>query len=69
MVFFRRRETDKDDPWLYEKMILFAVGAAAALAGMLLDESWIIILAALLLVTGMALRLVPRKGREGEDED
>jgi hypothetical protein len=61
-MFFRRRDDQGVDPWLFEKMALFTAGAIAALVGMLLDEAWIMALAGALLLGGLALRLVPRGG-------
>ncbi len=59
-MFFRRRASDKDDPWLTEKLWLFTLGGVAALVGMLMDNTMVMILGALLLVGGIILRFLPR---------
>jgi hypothetical protein len=59
-MFFRRGASHHDDPWLVEKLWLFTAGAVAAIAGMLLDNAWLIAIAALLLVAGVFIRFLPR---------
>jgi hypothetical protein len=67
-VFFRRSKVG-DDPWLTQKMWIFAAGAAVALLGMLLDAPWLIAIGALLLAAGIALRFIPRHTDAQAPED
>ena len=63
-MFFRRSTSHHDDPWLAEKLWLFTAGAVAAIVGMLLDSTWLMAIAALLLVAGVFIRFLPRgRGR------
>jgi hypothetical protein len=48
---------------------LFAIGAALAIGGMLLDQSWLIWGAIAALAGGMFLRFVPRPGTSGVGEE
>lgn len=57
-MFFRR--TGRADRWTSARVALFTVGALLALAGMLLENDWVIAAAALVLVAGIALRFVGR---------
>jgi hypothetical protein len=68
MVFFRRTQSD-DDPWLREKVWIFTAGAVVALVGMLSDTTWVIGLGALILLSGIALRFLPRRERDPSDSD
>lgn len=54
-MFFRRDRSDDD--WLQIKMGIFAVGAVLALLGMGLGNDWLVGAAALVLLSGVALRL------------
>lgn len=59
-MFFRR--TTGDDPRLGAKIALFTVGAVLAVVGMLLENDWVIAVAAAILLAGIALRFVGRSG-------
>ncbi len=66
MVFLDRNRDGGDDPWLLAKVRLFAVGAALALGGILLDQAWLVWAAIGALVGGVLLRFVPARGT-GDD--
>jgi hypothetical protein len=62
MIFSSRRNRGGPDVWLPLKTALFIVGAAAAVAGMVLDRDWLITAAIVLLGIGFLLRFVtPRE--------
>ena len=65
-MFFRRGVSD--DQWLQAKLWLFSFGAILALLGIGLRNDWLIAGAALALLAGMALRFIPRRGGEEDDE-
>jgi hypothetical protein len=67
-VFFRRGVAE-DDAWLQAKLWLFTVGALLALAGMLLENQWLIGAAALVLAIGIVLRFIPRTDGERDEVD
>ncbi len=75
MIFTRRGEKGAD-PFLERKVQLFLAGGVLALAGVGLDSPLLVGLAIIILVFGMALRFIPRKGPscdsgvpEGEETD
>ncbi len=70
-VIFARRGKLEPDPFLERKVHLFLVGAALALVGIGLDIPVLVGLAIVVLLLGMALRLIPKKGpdQEGESPD
>jgi hypothetical protein len=67
-VFYRRTSGDHD-PWLREKIWVFVAGAVAAMIGMLLDNSWVLVGAGILLAAGVLLRFVPRGGDDDAAPD
>jgi hypothetical protein len=68
-MFFRRGTLHHDDPWLTEKLWLFTAGAVSAMLGMLLDNSWLMGVGALLLACGVLIRFLPRGEHYGEPEE
>jgi len=48
-------------PWLEWKVRFFATGAVLGLAGIYLDERWMVGAAIVVLLIGMALRLLPSR--------
>jgi len=75
-VIFTRRGKNGADPFLERKVQLFLAGGALALVGVGLDSSLLVGLAIMILVFGMALRFIPRRGPscdgevpEGEETD
>lgn len=54
--------------YLEWKVRIFVVAATLALGGMYLDEPWLVGVAIVVLVAGMALRFVP-SGEEPEEEE
>ncbi|HUE77178.1 MAG TPA: hypothetical protein VMM83_04485 [Longimicrobiales bacterium] len=67
-MFFRR--TTRDDPRLPAKIALFTVGALLAIVGMILENDWVIVGAAVILLAGMALRFSgpPDNDKNGPSE-
>lgn len=63
-MFYRRTAGDPD-PWLREKIWVFVAGAVAAMIGMLLDNTWVLVGAGILLAAGVLLRFVPRASGDG----
>lgn len=63
MMFHRRRRSGPD-PYLQWKVRLFFLGAVLALVGLARDSSLLVGLAVLILLVGVALRLLPG----GKDE-
>jgi hypothetical protein len=62
----RRRRADDPGP----RMLLFAVGAVLALAGILFDIAWLVAVATVILGVGMVLGIVARRRDDhGEDLD
>lgn len=60
MTAFRpSRERRGPDPRLHLKILLFVIGAALGIAGMVLERTWLIALAIVLLAVGVLLRLLP----------
>jgi hypothetical protein len=68
-MFFRRGTSHQDDPWLAEKLWLFTGGAVTAILGMLLENSWLLGVGALLLASGVLIRLLPRGEHFGDPQD
>lgn len=62
-MFFRRGVAD-DDPWLQAKLWIFTAGALLALAGMLLENDWLMGAAGIVLLAGVLLRFVKRPDDE-----
>lgn len=58
---FFRREGREDDDRLTEKIALFTVGALLALVGMILQNDWVVGVAALVLAGGIFIRFAPRR--------
>lgn len=75
MAFFLNRGRDAaQDRWLLVRVRLFAIGAALALGGMALDESWLILAALAVLGLGLVLRVAAAvreaaEARRLEDDD
>lgn len=66
---FRLDRDRRAGPWLEWKVRLFTVGAVLAMAGIYLDESWLVYAAIAVLVAGVGLRfLAPSTTSEAEDE-
>jgi hypothetical protein len=68
-MFFRRGTSHQDDPWLTEKLWLFTGGAVTAILGMLLENSWLMGVGALLLAAGVLIRFLPRGEHFGDPQD
>jgi hypothetical protein len=61
MALFRvRRDQRGPDRWLTHKMVLFAIGAVVAFAGMVTERSWLVNIGIVVLVIGVALRFIGR---------
>lgn len=60
-LFRPSRTPSGPDPYLPHKMVIFVVGATAAMAGMLTDRGWLINLGILILLIGIILRFVGRR--------
>jgi hypothetical protein len=60
LFFIRRSGSEGPDPWLLAKVRVFAIGAALALGGMILDQGWMIWAAIGVLLVGIVLRFLPR---------
>ncbi len=65
-MIFARRGKPGPDPFLQRKVQLFFLGAILALVGIALDSSLLVGAAILVLVTGVALRLLTGRGGVGE---
>jgi hypothetical protein len=67
---FHRRRRSGPDPFLQWKVRLFFLGAVVALVGLARDSSLLVGLAVLILLIGVAVRLLPRgKEEEGSPPD
>lgn len=60
-LFRPSREPRGADPWLDAKLLLFSLGAAAGILGMLLEREWLVFSAIGILILGVALRFLPRR--------
>lgn len=67
ILFVRRSPRDGPDPYVGLKMLLFALGAAMALAGMLLTRTWLVAVAMVVLVVGFFVRFLPARA-DGDQE-
>jgi hypothetical protein len=65
MGLFRPDRTRREQPdrLLELKMLIFAVGAAVALAGIAYERRELILAAIIILAVGVLLRFVPSRGR------
>lgn len=61
-LFRPSRESRGPDPFLQLKMILFGIGAALALAGMVTGSQLLVGIGILVLAVGVLLRLLQRRG-------
>jgi len=61
-LFRPDRERRDPDRFLKLKMMIFAVGAAVALAGLAYDRRPLIVLAIAILAVGVLLRFIPSRG-------
>lgn len=68
ILFVRRSRRETPDPYVGLKMLLFALGAALALAGMLLARTWLVVTAMVVLVVAFAVRFLPARAGRGEEE-
>lgn len=67
MALFRPgRARRGEDPHQSTKILIFALGAAAGLAGIASGRDWLVIAGILILAVGVALRVI---GSRGEDHD
>jgi hypothetical protein len=66
--FITRRSGRGPDPWLLAKVRFFAIGAALALGGILLDSDLMVWGAMAVLAVGILLRFLPAPQPEGEAE-
>jgi hypothetical protein len=66
-VIFAHRGRRGPDPHLPKKVQLFFAAAAVALVGIALDSFWLVGLAILFLLAGLALRFLPGGGPAGGD--
>jgi hypothetical protein len=56
-----------EDPMLLAKMIIFVIAAIVAIAGMVMNQPWVIFFAIIILGIGFLLRFIRVPGRR-EDE-
>lgn len=63
-VFFLNRQDRGVSAHLHWRVRLFWVGAGLALAGIYLEESWLVWVAIVILLTGIVLRFVPNTKEE-----
>ncbi len=69
MALFHRRSGPVDTRFLEWRVALFTIGAGLGLAGSFyLHSRWMVDAAIVILVLGLALRLVPRPGGEEEED-
>lgn len=66
MIFTSRRNRGGPDIWLPLKVALFIVGAATAVAGMVLQRDWLVTVAIVLLGIGFLLRFLKPRDDSGE---
>jgi hypothetical protein len=66
-----RLDRSRRDPdiWLGQKMLFFVTGAAVGIAGMIIDQPWLIWLAIGILAVGLLLRMHARMTARRADED
>jgi len=70
VLFFADRSNRTDDRYLVWKVRMFAIGATLGLAGMFLDQKWLVWAAIVVLVVGFFLRfLPPASSSEAADAD
>lgn len=67
-LFRPARDRRGPDPYYKWKAILFSIGACIALAGMLTEHDWLVLVAIPVLGLGVALRFLDRRDA-GADED
>lgn len=61
MIFRPTRESRGPDRFLEAKMIIFTIGAALGIAGMISENRLLVGLALLVLLVGVAMRFVGRR--------
>lgn len=66
---FRLDRTRRAGRFLEWKVRLFTVGAVLALAGMFLEETWLVRVAMGVLAAGLLLRFLPAGALDGEPSD
>ncbi len=59
-LFRPSRERRGADRWLDAKLLLFSLGGAVGVSGMLLDREWLVLTGIAILVVGFLLRFLPR---------
>ncbi|MBW3551854.1 MAG: hypothetical protein KY466_00015 [Gemmatimonadetes bacterium] len=67
-MFFRRGDAEDDDR-LPAKIAIFTVGALLALVGMILQNDWVVGVAALVLAGGIFIRFAPRRDPSDDPQD
>jgi hypothetical protein len=67
ILFVRRSRREQPDPYVGLKMLLFALGAVMAVAGMLLVWTWLVAAAMVVLVVAFAVRFLPARGQKDEE--
>jgi hypothetical protein len=66
MIFRPSRARRGDDPWLQQRTLIFLVGAALSIAGLVLDMGILINIAIVVLVIGAILGLVARRRADAD---
>lgn len=64
---FRLDRSRRAGRYLEWKVGLFSVGAVLGVAGMLLEEGWMTLVAIVVLLLGMLLRFLPDRGGESPE--
>lgn len=68
-LFRPSRERRGPDRWLDLKLLLFSLGAAVGLTGMLLGRDWVIFTAIGILALGVLVRFLPGEQDPAGEED
>lgn len=62
-VFRPSRESHGPDPFLQWKIVIFIIGAVVGLAGVATENRWLVGIGIVVLISGMLLRALGRRGR------
>jgi hypothetical protein len=62
-MIFRPSRARRDDRFLDQKMLIFAVGAVVAIGGMAFELGWLVYVAIGIFAIGLLLRFLPDGGK------